>query len=116
MTTVDITLGISQTKSNSIGDVPIIKYTQLYLTSFIYLSAYINYSGADYHIEYAELAVRKTMTSDIDIILEEANKEISNAKKLIKNKYPIRNRIKIIKVFIKNPKLFLYAYNKTHAN
>nr|WP_298660963.1 hypothetical protein [uncultured Flavobacterium sp.] len=116
MTTVDITLGTIPNKSNNLDNLTILKQTQLYCFGLGQLSDFINVSSSDKIIDIATDEVSKRMNSDIDTLIREARIELIKAKALVKKKYPIRNRFEIIKLFFKNPKLFIYAYNRRNGN
>ena len=116
MSTVDITLGTIPTKSNELSALTIYNSVQMYGQAFERLALLINYKGSDSFIEKASNDVCKQMTSDFDILINEANAEIAKAKNIIKTKYPIRNKFEIVKIFFKNPKLFMYAYNRRNGN
>lgn len=116
MITVDITLGNTPNKSNTLGQLTIYNSVQIYSEGLSRLAEMMNLDGSDLIINKATADVRPTMVSDFDLFINEANAEISKAKELIKRKYPFRNRLEIIKLFFKNPKLFIYAYNRRNGN
>ena len=116
MTTVDITLENSPSKSNDLSGLVIFNQVQIYCSGYTQLSDLINISNSDNSIDTATDEVCKRMNSDIDELIKDARIELLKAKKIIKEKYPYRNKFEIVKLFFKNPKLFIYAYNKTHGN
>jgi hypothetical protein len=116
MTTVDITLGTTHHKSNTLNELTICNLIQIYVNGFDTMHGFINIKGSDAIIDKSTREVCNVMTSDFDLLISDANTEITKAKELIKRKYPIRNRYDIVKLFFKNPKLFIYAYNRINAN
>lgn len=116
MTTVDITLGTIQTKSNTLNGLVAYNLTQIHSEGLSRLASMMNLEGSELIIEKATSDVCKVMSSDFDVLISEANSEINKAKELIKKKHPIRNRLEVIKLFFKQPKLFIYAYNRRNGN
>lgn len=110
MTGVDTILTNTQIKSEEFNDLSILVLTTLYGSSLVTLGSFMDIPESEQLIIKA--SKETGMICEVDKLENEIKVELAKAKKLLKEKFPIKYRWSLVKLFARHPLASIVALIK----